>query len=270
MIVPQLRQTAQAHRPGPVRVHFGPLGPRLLLRALLVVLALATLVMILTGCGGAQQLPPADAAASGAAPPPAAQPPAPPAAAAPPSATDNPSTTDEPATDEPEPTTGSAPSTTDDESGDSGESGTTPPSGEARRAAPTTTPAPSHAHGSAGNAGSVDSGTAGEGTQEKKKERSAPSSATPIWPASSQAQAKALQQRVDNGGEPWLLDPREVAISYAGSELGYRNPKVTVRRPGVVDLHDGNGSSASVTVTLSQTVRKGAGGIWLVTGVAKH
>ena len=90
--------------------------------------------------------------------------------------------------------------------------------------------------------------------------------ARPIWPATDAASARNLQQQVDRGSDPWLLDPEEVAISFAGSELGYRKPKVVVLAPGRVDLQDGR-SSAQALVTLQQTVRSGQGGIWLVTEV---
>lgn len=93
--------------------------------------------------------------------------------------------------------------------------------------------------------------------------------ARPLWPATDAASARTLQQQVDRGGEPWLLDPEEVAVSYAGVELGYRDPTVVVLAPGRVDLQDGR-SRAQALVTLQQTVREGPGGIWLVTRVERR
>lgn len=94
-------------------------------------------------------------------------------------------------------------------------------------------------------------------------------STTPIWPARDAASAARLQGDVDGGRQPWLLDPVEVAVSYAGSELGYRNPGVFPIAAGRVDVQDGR-TPAKATITLAQTVRRGEGGIWLVTGVQRR
>jgi hypothetical protein len=91
----------------------------------------------------------------------------------------------------------------------------------------------------------------------------------PIWPAADAASARNLQNQVDGGRQPWLLDPTEVAVSYAGAVLGYRNPGVFPTGAGRVDVQDGR-SPAKATITLGQTVRRGDGGIWLVTGVQKR
>lgn len=91
----------------------------------------------------------------------------------------------------------------------------------------------------------------------------------PIWPAANQASAVQLQNQVDGGRQPWLLDPTEVAVSYAGAVLGYRNPGVFPTGAGRIDVQDGR-SPAKATITLGQTVRRGDGGIWLVTGVQKR
>lgn len=88
----------------------------------------------------------------------------------------------------------------------------------------------------------------------------------PIWPVSDTASARRLQREVDGGRQPWLLDPVEVATSYAGPGLGYSDPRATARGPGVVEVRD-TGSSRTATVSLAQTVLRGDGGIWLVTGV---
>lgn len=91
----------------------------------------------------------------------------------------------------------------------------------------------------------------------------------PIWPAANQASAVQLQNQVDGGRQPWLLDPTEVAVSYAGAVLGYRNPGVFPTGVGRIDVQDGR-SPAKATITLGQTVRRGDGGIWLVTGIQKR
>ena len=91
----------------------------------------------------------------------------------------------------------------------------------------------------------------------------------PLWPAADAASAARLQDQVDGGHQPWLLDSTEVAVSYAGAVLGYRNPAVFPLGPGRVDVQDGR-SRAKATITLGQTVRRGDGGIWLVTGVQRR
>ncbi|MBC3191237.1 hypothetical protein H7X46_09210 [Pseudonocardia sp. C8] len=93
-----------------------------------------------------------------------------------------------------------------------------------------------------------------------------PRDSTPLWPAGDAATAQRMQQQADRGSDPWLLDPEEVTISYVGAELGFRDPTVTRLGTGIYAASDGR-SAARVTVTLEQTVRKGPGGIWLVTKV---
>ncbi len=58
-------------------------------------------------------------------------------------------------------------------------------------------------------------------------------------------------------------------MSYAGAVLGYRNPGVFPTGVGRIDVQDGR-SPAKATITLGQTVRRGDGGIWLVTGIQKR
>ena len=158
-----------------------------------------------------------------------------------------------------------------------------PPSSSSGTPAPTTAPdttapdttAPESSGPQAG------SGSTSEGTPPRSGSsptRAAPhgeSSTTPgkqvstMWPAKDAAAARKLQQGVDSGREPWLLDPTEVAVSYAGVALNYRNPTVFTIGKGVIDVQDGK-TSGKATLTLSQTVRRGDGGIWLVTGVRRR
>ncbi|WP_308819660.1 hypothetical protein [Pseudonocardia alni] len=91
----------------------------------------------------------------------------------------------------------------------------------------------------------------------------AAAAASPMWPAGDAATAKRMQQQSDAGGDPWLLDPEEVTISYVGSELGYRNPTVTRLGNGVYAATDGRSAQRS-TIRLTQPVRSGTGGIWVV------
>ncbi|MEJ8279839.1 hypothetical protein [Pseudonocardia spirodelae] len=106
-------------------------------------------------------------------------------------------------------------------------------------------------------AGRGDGGTAGAGAG------AAARAGSPMWPAGDIATARRMQQQADSGGDPWLLDPEEVTISYVGSELGYRDPAVTRLGNGVYAVRDGR-SAQRATLTLTQPVRSGTGGIWVV------
>lgn len=130
--------------------------------------------------------------------------------------------------------------------------GSATPTTEGRAAGPpaaTGSPGPRADGGTGGGSGP---GTAGRGT--------------PIWPVRDAASARSLQEQVDGGRQPWLLDPMEVATSYSGVALNYRNPTLFTISPGVIDVQDG-ATRNQATVTLAQTVRKGDGGIWVVTDV---
>jgi hypothetical protein len=83
-----------------------------------------------------------------------------------------------------------------------------------------------------------------------------------IWPVTDAAAAKQLQADVDGGSQPWLLDPQEVALSYASSVYGWTSPETTPAGAGTVQVQDAQGGRA--TVHLVQPVRAGAGGIWVV------
>lgn len=123
----------------------------------------------------------------------------------------------------------------------------------------TTTGAPGN-ESDTGNEG--DSGNAADGGTQVPAD-------APLWPAGDAATAQRMQQQADRGGDPWLLDPEEVTLSYVGAELGYRDPSLTQLAPGTFAASDGR-SPARATVMLEQTVRTGAGGIWLVTTVDRN
>lgn len=211
---------------------WGRVSPRQALRAGLVALALVLLVVLVAGCGNAELPRSAPAGPT----PPGTSPPPPPATPAPTTVTTAPHTGHP---------TGAPPP---------------PEGGHARGAGPDGT-------GSRGT-GSPGGGSPGGGPQARGGTGQG-GSGTPIWPATDAASAARLQQQVDGGRQPWLLDPTEVATSYAGVALKYRDPSVFTIRPGVVDVQDG-ASPAKATLTLAQTVRRGDGGIWLVTNVRRR
>ncbi|MHA6781516.1 hypothetical protein ACVGOW_11050 [Pseudonocardia saturnea] len=82
------------------------------------------------------------------------------------------------------------------------------------------------------------------------------------WPARSAAEAAGLQQAVDGGAQPWLLDPAELALSYATAAHGWADAGITVDGETVqVTGPDGEAR----TLTVAQPDRVGPGGIWVVT-----
>jgi hypothetical protein len=88
------------------------------------------------------------------------------------------------------------------------------------------------------------------------------------WPAADSTAAAELQRSVDAGSEPWLLDPAEVAVSYATAAYGWTGAEAQPRPDGhTVDVAEGG---QKLTVSLTQPGRAGAGGIWVVTAESKH
>lgn len=82
------------------------------------------------------------------------------------------------------------------------------------------------------------------------------------WPGRSAAEAAGLQQIVDDGAQPWLLDPAELARSYASAAYGWDT--VTATATGDSVEVTGPGGVRHV-LTVAQPDRTGPGGIWLVT-----
>lgn len=82
------------------------------------------------------------------------------------------------------------------------------------------------------------------------------------WPARSDAEAAGLQQAADGGAQPWLLDPAEVARSYAAAALGWADATATVTG-GSVEVTGPGGRRHLLAV--AQPGRTGPGGIWVVT-----
>jgi hypothetical protein len=83
------------------------------------------------------------------------------------------------------------------------------------------------------------------------------------WPEGSPDGVAALQERVDGGSQPWLLDPAEVALSFAAAAYGWTAAEAEPRDGGTVDVRGPDGAAAALT--LEQPGRTGPTGIWVVT-----
>jgi hypothetical protein len=97
--------------------------------------------------------------------------------------------------------------------------------------------------------------------------QAAPTGTTLLWPVTDLPAAQQLQTRVDQGAQPWTLDPEEVAINYTTTTYGWTAPEPTSTAPGSVDLTDPSGGTAHVT--LVQPVRAGSTGIWVVSAATR-
>ncbi|MFD1531347.1 hypothetical protein [Pseudonocardia aurantiaca] len=116
-------------------------------------------------------------------------------------------------------------------------------------------------------ASSAPSGTRDSGTPSGPTGGRATEPAQPVelpWPAHSAADAAALQTAADSGSQPWLLDPSEVAISYAAAAHGWAGAEAYPGPDGTsVDVRNPDGER--LTLTLAQPARTGDTGIWVVT-----
>ena len=77
---------------------------------------------------------------------------------------------------------------------------------------------------------------------------------------------------MDDGSQPWLLDPSDLADSYVSATYGWTAADSTARPGGtsaktLVDVRNSDG--ARRTLTVAQPGKKGSGGIWLVTADTK-
>jgi len=83
-------------------------------------------------------------------------------------------------------------------------------------------------------------------------------------------QAYAVQDAVDNGHQPWRLSPTGVAGAYAEAVLLPGPAQASVRRinPHTVAVRDPSGTLIA-TVDLAQPVKRGFGGIWVITRVGR-
>jgi hypothetical protein len=90
----------------------------------------------------------------------------------------------------------------------------------------------------------------------------------PPWPEGGDDAVDALQERVDGGSQPWLLDPSEVALSYATAAYGWTDAEAVPRDGGGAVVVTGPGG-ATATLTLAQPGRTGPTGIWVVTAAER-
>jgi hypothetical protein len=87
------------------------------------------------------------------------------------------------------------------------------------------------------------------------------------WPAGGDA-AGALQEQVDAGSQPWLLDPAELARSFAATAYGWSEVTIEPDVERRVVVQEPGGGRA--VLTLEQPVRSGPGGIWVVTAATRN
>ena len=89
-----------------------------------------------------------------------------------------------------------------------------------------------------------------------------------IWPFTSLRQAQAAQRAVAGGHQPWLLDPRQVANTFATSVLGWVHPTSRQTSPTTV-LLSWSGNHDLVEAQLAQPVTRGPTGVWMITRLVR-
>ena len=73
-----------------------------------------------------------------------------------------------------------------------------------------------------------------------------------------------LQSAVDQGSQPWRLDPQMTAVAFTRARFGWMMPRTARTAADTVVVDDGRGGSVSLHVV--QPARTGTGGIWTVAG----
>jgi hypothetical protein len=86
-----------------------------------------------------------------------------------------------------------------------------------------------------------------------------------LWPVTTLAQARDLQDSADAGHQPWLLSAEQVSIAYAKAELGLFGPFAEQVGPTAYQVRSHNGEWEA-TLYLAQPVRHD-NGVWVVTRV---
>ena len=101
----------------------------------------------------------------------------------------------------------------------------------------------------------------------KPKPTPSPGTIVGLWPVRTLTQARAIQERADAGHQPWLLSPELVVTSFAAAQYGLVDPVARQVGPAAYEV-GARGSEWVATVHLAQPVRRGAGGVWVVTRTA--
>ena len=101
-------------------------------------------------------------------------------------------------------------------------------------------------------------------TTPKPKPAPDPETIVGLWPVRTLEQARMLQDGADAGHQPWLLSPELVATSYGAAELDLYQPVARRVGPNAYEV-GATGSEWAAKLYLAQPVRRGAGGIWVIT-----
>jgi hypothetical protein len=86
-----------------------------------------------------------------------------------------------------------------------------------------------------------------------------------IWDVRTWDQAGKVQRAVDDGHQPWRLDPAAVVAGYARGALGISKPAVRGGGETIFAVASPDGEIVG-HVKVTQPVRQGPRGIWVVTG----
>jgi hypothetical protein len=94
-----------------------------------------------------------------------------------------------------------------------------------------------------------------------------PASSTPplLWPATTPAQLRQLQDGTVEGHQPWLCDPAAVVQAYGRGPLGWPEPTVRQLHGEVYEVDGPAGAQATVTVFKAT----GRGCVWEITAVQR-
>ncbi len=118
---------------------------------------------------------------------------------------------------------------------------------------------------------SISSGAIGSGAISDSSEQTPPSAGSKSLSKEDQEKYQKIQDDVDNGHEPGRLDPEEVAMEFASTTLKTENfsksydkieKNVTEDHAEIFFKKDGK---SVIKVKLYQPIKKGKGGIWVVT-----
>jgi hypothetical protein len=95
---------------------------------------------------------------------------------------------------------------------------------------------------------------------------SVPASSPPLlWPATTPAALRQLQDATLEGHQPWLCDPAAVAEAYGRGPLGWPEPTVRRLHDDVYEVDGPAGARATVTVFKAA----GPGCVWEITAVQR-